>query len=281
MKKFIMGWVFFFSALSAFALPVGNPWDASLLSEGYLTQNGSSWDKWGLFRLRVGFYGDYIFNQHLQVATGSHSTIQQTNIYTNAGYAAVNVCNRFDLFTTLGASHIYITTPSNSLIFTTPLANNLADLETDTAFSWSIGVRATLLEWGCFGIGAEGQYFRTVPRVNYTNFRTLLAQNYPTNYKANFQEWQIGLGAAYRINIYHSASALVPYVAVKWSRSILKLHRAPLVLASGYLWPDLEKERGTGYAIGLTLIGCNKANVTVEGRFVDETAVHVKGQISF
>ncbi|MCB1181716.1 MAG: hypothetical protein KDK55_06845 [Chlamydiia bacterium] len=269
-----------------FSLPVGNPWDASLLCNGIFCEGTCCKDpcdshtKWyDAWNLRVGFYGDYVFERHLQANEyTNHRTIHKTEIYTNAGYVALNFFDRLDIFSTLGATEMLIITGQEPLGGT----GNRITVDTNTDFSWSLGARATLWEYGCLGIGAEVQYFRSRFEINFTKMENSLP-DYSLNGEAvKYHEWQLGLGAAYRINIASNTTALVPYAAVKWNRALVNF-------GNGIFMPDLttltlvnfENDRAWGYAVGVTLVGCRKTGLTVEGRFADEKALHVNAQFRF
>ncbi len=75
MKKIIFTILTILSCGGAYALPVGNPSDASLLYDGLIWE-GHCADMcdpcvtWcDAFSVRIGFYGDYVFNRHMQVDT--------------------------------------------------------------------------------------------------------------------------------------------------------------------------------------------------------------------
>lgn len=289
MKKVFVTLLTLISPLSLYALPVGNPWDASLLTTGVICEGhcaefcdpNVSWcDAWSL---RVGFYGDYVFNRHMEVdRNDDDSSISKVELYTNAAYLALNFYDRFDIFATLGTTNIQLRPQSSA--FGDTFRNTPALVATETDFSWSLGVRATLWECGCLGIGAEAQYFETHPKLNfYTDDFLNEPEYFHEGDRLIYQEWQIGFGVAYRVNISCSATALVPYAAVKWGRALIDMddvrvrvsQELPVTLF------DLETEREWGYAIGLTLVGCDKAGVTVEGRWASEKAVHVNAQFRY
>ena len=265
---------------SAFALPIGNPWEASIMCDGIFREGyyadcrdpSINWcDAWSI---RVGFYGDYVFNLHMKVDGNENPTIHDTEIYTNAAYLAFNLWDRIDLFGTLGASHLYITTPRQPFVVVTN--NKWFLIETETDFSWSIGLRGTIWECGCFALGGETQYFQTRPDINFV--RAEDSDSEYINEILKYSEWQIGIGAAYRINIASCSTALIPYLGVKWNRAWIDMGDFSFIFTR---FLDLKKDRNFGYSVGVTLLGCNKGSVTVEGRFVNEKAVYVNGQFRF
>lgn len=276
------------TAGSAFALPVGNPSDASLLCNGLFWEGnncGDACDPCGSwldsFSFRFGFYGDYVFERHLNfrapgAAAAARRRIEHAQLNTNAGYLAVNIMNRFDIFATLGVTRLSIDTNAASFLLA---SGPRLELETRSDFSWSIGGRLTLWECGCTALGLEGQYFSWRPNLDRVTVGAITSV-YPNGPHINWQEWQVGLGISHRINI------LVPYVAVKYSRAFTNLRGTsdPLLTA---LVPALgedsrfRSDKHWGYAVGVTLVDCGKMSVTAEGRFADEKALHVNAQIRF
>ncbi|MCC5831545.1 MAG: hypothetical protein JJU12_00680 [Chlamydiales bacterium] len=271
-----------------FALPVGNPWDASLLSEGIIWDGHCSdssnpcanWcDAWSI---RFGFYGDYVFERYLRVdERGNDTTIHRTELYTNAGYLALNFYDRIDLFGTLGTTNISFRTPRSA--FSSAVTENDDILfETETYFSWSAGVRGTIWQCKCFEVGAEAQYFYTRPKLNFVRAENHDPQYGRTGDRIVYHEWQAGLGAAYRYTIPSCESSLVPYIALKWSRAFLNSgHLLYEEGANSVQILNLTNNRHIGCAIGITLVGAKKASITVEGRFLDERAVHANAQFRF
>lgn len=288
MKRLVVTMLTVLTCGAAYALPVGNPSEASLLCDGLIWEGhcGDPCDPcltWcDAFSFRVGFYGDYVFNRHLKVRNdllipgNNGRKIEHAEIYTNAGYIAANLWDRIDVFTTLGATNAYLRT--NDVIFNPATRNGVLEVETTTSFSWSVGGRATLWECGCTSLGIEGQYFRTKPRIrritDFTGSAVGTQSVYPDDsLSARYQEWQVGLGVSHRIHMF------VPYIAVKWAGCRTNVLGSFETLPSDAL--SLRNDKRWGYAVGVSLVDCEKAALTVEGRFADEKAVYVNGQIRF
>jgi len=270
---------------ATYALPVGNPSDASLLCDGLLWEGhcGNPCDPclgWSdAFSIRFGFYGDYVFNRHLRNDNKSYrKQIEHSQLFTNAGLITANFWDRLDIFTALGATNLFIDTNASAYADTAFTGARVV-IDTETDFSWSLGARGTIWECGCTTLGAEFQYFETKPHVS----RVTIASTdsiYPSNVDAKYREWQFGVGLAHRINIF------VPYVAVKWSRVRLNFDRAtfpfttPIDAGTAILYKE-ENKKDWGYAVGVSLVDCEKASLTIEGRFAGEKALYVNGQVRF
>lgn len=300
MKKLVATILTVLSCGAAYALPIGNPSEASLFLNGLCWDTPCcdpcdpcfSWcDAWSI---RLGFYGDYVFNRHLEVREGDDdddtegSDIDETSFFTNAGYIALNICDRVDVFTTLGASKLHIRTDAKSFGSTTSLES---ELFFETKFSWSIGARATLWECDCFAIGVEGQYLRSTPDLDsFLNYDTGTLTYFNDGdddgpNSSRYQEWQVGLGISYRFATSCPTLAMIPYVGVKWAWSRVDFHDNNdftfIEDGESLTVHRLRAKKLWGYAVGMTFTLCDMIGVNVEGRFGDEKAVAVLGQFRF
>ncbi|MCB1181683.1 MAG: hypothetical protein KDK55_06675 [Chlamydiia bacterium] len=270
---------------NAFALPIGNPAEASIYKNGiYWGYNDPCADLCDSFSFRLGFYGDYVFNRNLQISgagiRGNGDAIRNTEIFTNASYMAVNFCDRVDLFGTLGASQLEINTNEISWVFN---GHREGTLLTDTTFSWSIGGHASLYEWGCFTLGIEGQYFQFKPDL--THYINCDGSNeFTVNNQLKYDEWQVGLGLAYEYYVCDPKFSMIPYVGVKWSGCHLNTDNfrfTPTGSMEEFCISGLKNNKHWGWALGLTFSMCDLIGVTAEGRFADEKAFHIRGQMRF
>ena len=264
----------------AIALPLGNPIDASLYRRGWLSN-----DENFPLSLRLGYSADHVFNRRLEVERAGSPDIRRTILNTDAGFVAVNWCDRLDLFATLGASNFRIDTPTSAFSTFTNLiqdANVDLDIASSTDFSWSIGGRGTL--FGCYGfiVGIEGAYFSMSPDLDFVKQENLDIA-YATDVTTRYSEWQVGTGIAYPISCYKE-SAFVPYLGIKFAHASLDMDQAVFTIApvgNVVTLFDAESQLLVGFPIGATITLAEMIGVTVEGRFGDEQAIYVNGQFRF
>jgi len=293
MKKIFSLLLISMSAGGLFALSMGNPTEASLYSQGLWCNSGGcsdpcdpcfNWcDAWSV---RLGFRGDYVFNRHLKsndFQPVSSSTVDRAEISTNAAYLVLNICDRVDVFATLGATSIFIREDSASILPDT-VGAGIGTLHFATDFSWSVGGRATLWECGCFGIGLEGEYFSTHPELNFLNIASFI---FNRKGSTHYKEWQVGLGASYLLCLGCPNICLVPYTGVTWSGCTLDEFIAQSIVTfnGGVSQPAriaaLENQKLWSYVIGTSLTFCDSFGLNLEGRFAAEKAVSVTGQFRF
>ena len=274
MKKLLLLSLLLVSPL--FALPVGNPMDASLYSNGLVwgdcCKNNCcdpcdpcfSWcDAWSF---RLGFYGDYVYNRHLKRTSGGLKSLNDAELYTNAALLVLNICDRFDVFSTLGESQISLLGERRSFSNSSN-PRRYKSIESKTRFSWSVGGRLTIWNCDCFYFGAEGQYFSTNPGISWSELSSTISYD---SGMLHYREWQAAIGASYLMKVGCSGVSLVPYTAVTWSGA--KLHNGGDRFHNDKLW---------AWSLGTTIAFCDAFGMTVEGRWGSEKALHINGQFRF
>lgn len=292
MKKIFPIILSLLSASAVYALPVGNPIDASLYTDGiFWCNNYDECDPCpslcSSFSMRIGFWGDYVFDRHMETdkpgntATRSfqnNSTIQKFSIYKNQGVLVFNWADWWDIWGLVGAANFSQISPALDL----GNVRGTTIMLYSPTISYGAGSRMTLWNCGCFGLGIEGQYFGAQPKLNSYEFVIDGITNYVTGAKAStYTEWQVGLGASYRVEGY--GNSLVPYIAVKFAGATLTQNNTAYASSTGDILTqgNLCNQKSTGFAVGMTATSADKVGITVEGRFADETAVFVNGQIRF
>ncbi|MCH9627291.1 MAG: Major outer membrane porin [Chlamydiales bacterium] len=284
MKKYLLLLLLLCSPLVA--LPIGNPMDATLYSNGlfcgdcyeesYCDPCDPCFNWCDAWNFRIGFYGDYVFNRHMELKNRDGAKIDDFELFTNALYLAVNVCDRLDVFATLGATSLNL--KSNPGVWNNAIRTALFELQTETDFSWSVGGRLTLWSCDCFFFGLEGQYFYTKPDLHYAvASNNVLA--YPSNISLKYSEWQVGLGVSYLVRVGCSGVSAIPYMGLKWAGSCGDFNNG--LISTDITMLDIENSKLWGYGIGMTLLFCDALSMTVEGRFGDEKALYVNGQFRF
>lgn len=280
------------------ALPVGNPLDASNLCTGIFWDETccnpcGSYEHWcQAWNLRIGYYGDFVFNRRLEVnRTEFDATIRKTQLFTNAAYLAVNLCNRFDVFSTFGSSKLYLETPATAFPQNGTYNNSTLHIELDGKFSWSLGARATIWECGCFGFGAEAQYFSYKSDIKYA-YIGAGEPAYVEDAGVRFREYQVGVGATYKIPICDCKTFVVPYAAIKWDHAkmnfgnfivttVTRDQAQEIIFTTTSTLVSLVSQNDFGWVVGATLVGCCKWSITAEARFFGETACHINSQLRF
>lgn len=299
MKKFVLTVLTVLTCGALQALPAGNPADSSLYTNSFwfgdsccdpcdpcdsfdLCGDWCDWSNWcGWFDLRLGFYGDYVFNRHLEAkgnnGTNNSGDIQTTTLFTNAGLIVLNFCDWIDAFATVGVTNFHIRTENSVWTDVSPV---MSELGFSPTMSYSGGLRATIWQCDCFYVGAMGQYFYSSTDLDwYLAYDTGALTYFNENRSANYQEWQVAIGMAYRFE--NCANfAFIPYANVEVSGVNWNLRKTFTATQTQTL-QSLQEKKVVGWSLGLTALLCDLIGVTVEGRWANEKAVHVNGQLSF
>lgn len=276
MKKISITLLGLLACGAAHALPMGNPADPSLLTDGIYSfcdayddcNPCSSWLS-GV-SLRVGYQGDFVFNRKLKLHNGT--TLTRARIMTNAGLIFLNFCDRLDVYGQLGATNIDLEGDGNAFSFSS--GTSRLEVATETDFSWAVGAKAVLVEWCDFVLGADGRYFATSPHLR----REVLSgfETFHDSATLDYTEWQVALGLSYRVD-----DMFVPYVAVAWA--VPRVKRAGILpsFEGDYVNGPYKEQHYFGYLLGLTIVDCDKLSITGEVRLIDETAASVNAQVRF
>lgn len=289
MKKFVLTVLTVLTCGALQALPVMNPADASLYTNNFWWGDSCydpcdpcdpcGWFDW--IDLRLGYYGDFVFNRHLEARTGGSDggDIQRTTINTNAGLIVLNFCDWIDVFGTIGVSNFEIRTENSVFNVLSPV---MTKVDFSPAMSYSVGLRATIWQCDCFYLGAEAQYFYSDPDLNwYMPYSTGALTYFNTNRSKTYQEWQVGIGAAY---VFENCAnfAFIPYAAIQVAGVNWDVGDTSFVISSvTHTLEDLQSKKVVGWTLGMTALLCDLIGVTVEGRWANEKAIHVNGQLSF
>jgi len=265
------------------ALPLNNPEISSLTCDGVFFNSdcGTPMLTCDTLSVRIGYYGDFIFNNYMKVGNDDRGSIRLSRIYTNGGEIDFNFWNRIEAFGVLGVSNIVIQAPiSNFAVVGSPV-NSLLCIESTSDFAWSVGLRGTLCQCGRLAFGVEGQYYRTTPDINYIadNFNT--TSNYVNGVDLTYSSWQVALGATYEICL-TSCFSFLPYASIAGSGGWIDMNDKRVLLTEQNTTIelfDLEKERNFGYGFGGTLVGGERIMITAEGRFAYEKALFISVQM--
>lgn len=278
-----MKWIpFFLISLPLFGLPIQNPSEPAMHTlgafRGCIDPCASFTEAWSL---RVGFYGDYVFDRYCERQSGD-GDVHKSSLFTNAGIVVFNLCDRFELFGTFGATEIFLHTPGRTFDLQGSTASNqFIEVETESDLSWSAGVRALLFCWRALSFGVEGQYFDAHPKLNSVRQEGEDPFYLGSGYTLKYSEWQIGAALSYTLCLCQGSVELIPYGGIKWSHVRIDQGEALVTVSAtdSLMLVDLESRKDFGFAFGATLVGCSQASLTAEGRFGDEKALGVFAQI--
>lgn len=256
-KLFVLLASFIFNSL--IALPIGNT---------------------GTMDSQAGFWGNYVFNRRLML-THSDSEVPKTEIYTNGGLLSYAPTERLQVDIGLGATDFKFNTHLSKISLEN-LGNENIFIDTETSFSYSLGLRALAFTLRNINVGVQAEYFSARPKVNTLTDQVFDQILHPDS-RLKYQELQLGCAISYPLKVIDFAT-LIPYAGIKFS-NVHATFSDTLVSISGVDVPfsnlDLKQDRVIGYAIGATLFNSRTWNFTAEGRFADEMAFSLMTNLIF
>lgn len=254
---------FLLSVTAAYATPVGNIATPSLLKKGLIIKDEQS--QYGVI---AGAEVDLDWDRNLK------NQDEDTEYYFYGGKIGILLMDRFIPYTVLGAAE------AKKQRF--KVGSDKVEWKTDYDFVWAVGGTALIystqpgqLGEGVLSFGVDGRYRQSHLKIdavelNGTNYDHDSASL--TNSKYELEEWQIAGELAYQYK------QIVPYFGVKYSDAT---GEAKATIAGTSYKNDFEGEDNVGIFVGgdIVINDCFTANV--EGRFIDETALSIAGNLRF
>jgi len=254
---------FLFAILKTFSAPVGNTAAPALIREGFLIPS-SSW-----VNFRVGYEGDFVGNGNLKQVVEGIGPVDTFQQYTNSGTVTLNILERLDLYGIIGSSRVMTDWRIERGTKITRF-----QLETFYHFLYGLGARGIVYEWDKLCIGMGGRY-------SFCNYQPsyLTANAVPVavgEARLKWREWQIDLDLSYHIDLF------TPYLGVKYSNANAKLGTFTTTISgSGVGANEFENKTPVGMVIGCSISNGKYFMLNVEGRFFDEEAVTISGDLRF
>jgi hypothetical protein len=265
MRKFLF---LLLSSTSLFAAPVGNPCGPGLMQSGLLIAN--PWIK-----VTTGYLADYVSNMPLKMTSGGSAdfnpdeSFKHFGLHSQMATFSIVLLQRLETYALLGGSKEHLKWHEEPH---TPLYEALFDFQSSYHFSWAVGARVVLLQWGQTFFSIDGSYF-AVPSSPKSFFKFLNRLHLPLDQEKQqfrLREWQAGAGLSSKFWIF------TPYAGMKYFQAKLHVQSGPDTTALNYR----NKER-LGYFFGLTLSLTSKFLVTGERRLHDEFAYMFSTQAVF
>jgi hypothetical protein len=269
MKKFALVSSLLAASSALFAAPVGNPAFSQLLQEGYFIPNHYWVD------LRLGYEGDFVGDARMKQQEEGSGRVDNYRQDTNSGLVTVNFLDRLDVYTVLGSTRVCA---DWRFIEPGPLTNRVA-METSYHFSWAVGGRGILYEWGNTILGIGGRYNRTCLKPVWMTINGIPMPTAGT--RLHWREWQVDLDISHKIDLF------IPYIGIKYSNAhtkvgTFKMGAVPIAISnSGSGALHMTNRTPVGLVIGCALTTGKFFMLNIEGRLIDEEAATIVGDFRF
>jgi opacity protein-like surface antigen len=253
MKKILLllaAFCFIVSGL-VYASPVGNPARPLLANEE--------------MPFSIGADLDFVFNRELD-ASGEDLEIDQLNMY--AARLSYTLEKRAEFYCLLGAANG---------VWKESYAGANLKYETETAFAWGIGATVYLYEFeNGIQLGLDGSYRSSEPDVDsitLNGIRYSIPSGGVSDVNIEYGEWQVALGISKQIDKF------VPYGGIKYSD--VKTSLEATISGTTYSSDDVSSDMIFGIFLGCDYVVHDNISLGIEGRFIDETALNVRGIYRF
>lgn len=257
MKK----WLFAFLLWSPlFALYMGNPAAPTVIDEGFFFSK----ENW--FAVKVGYQRDWLFDRNMKVVARGSGRMDNFEALSDQGVLTFNIIDHIEVYGSAGATRFYAANR--------PTSGVRHEFQTYDQFTWGVGARGTFYEWKGLSFGLDATYQQAHPAIKW-----LTVNGTPVNPDAGsklvYSEWQIGLGAAYQVDIFF------PYLAVKYSNATGHFEYLPPGFLNEGRQFKLKNRRKFGLALGTTLSTGSRLAANVEVRLIDEQAITLAAELEF
>lgn len=220
------------------------------------------------YSIRAGYMSDYLYEQSYSEefhTPGEPIPTSKSSICTNAGTLTFNFKNRLDLTAILGTAQLQID----------------QEVYTESQFAWGIGSKCVLFRIGEIAFGCDVKYFASEQSPLYF-LSEGRAYNVVSDFHLSYQELQAAIGLSY------CAKALSPYIHGTYLYSKIDpsprsaVLQIPFYDSSTIIIPHpIVAKRRWGIALGATLLGCEKASLTIESRLFNQNAINISGELRF
>jgi len=264
LKNFFAIFVLFISYLQA--TYVGNIASPAILEKGLFSEE----DPW--IKVQTGYLADFVSDKKLisestTVDFGDKKRVNNFEIISNMGNISVTFRERLELYGNLGQSSAKILWFANSPNDIFPEGKFL-NIETENHFSWIVGAKVILLQFGKTYFGTDFSYFR-IPTTKRSIFY-LNEEPTPFNTKPQFfslREWHLAFGLA------SSMGMFTPYLGAKYLITRIRFKSDSTF--------TLKNRLNIGYFLGTSISVHQKFFLNAEARFYDELAYSVSGSAAF
>lgn len=254
-------------AASLQASGVGNPAFPRLIQKGYFIPESKG------VSVRSGYEGDFVGDARLEQEKEGSGRVDCFSQSTNAGTVTLNLANRFDLYTALGASQ-FCASWRFEILENNALAIHRAELETLTQFLWGLGARAILFETETLTIGAGGRY--SFCQAEPVTLAIDAINQAVAGSTCRWNEWQLDLDFAFQIDLF------TPYLGVTYSFAQVWVgpFSTPISMNDSGV-NHFETRQPVGAVLGCSISAGKYFFLNVEARLISQEAVTISGDIRF
>ncbi len=201
----------------------------------------------------ASYIGEYCFSKKMQWQDGPFAKVNESKYFLQMGEVSFNFINRLEPYFALGVSSFDIEDNRGPL--------GKVDLETKNNFTWKVGSRVCLLYFKKLALGLDASFLKTNSHVDVLKINKIKVKK-PKNF--SYDQWQVSMGITYPLQWFH------PYVGLSYQSFRSKIQNL-----------ELEPKNHMGPYVGFTINQNKLGSLSIEGRFVNETAITLDAKLRF
>jgi len=258
MKK----WLFFLLLSHAIGTAyLGNPTLTETTDKGFFLSKENG------LEIKTGYQREWVFNRNMQtISKTSKQTMNHFTLISDQGVLSCTFINHLEIYGSAGTSHISTAHYSTQNVYNEYASHN--------QFIWGMGARYLFTTWKDVSLGISLFYEYTHPMIQWIKINAL-----PTSFKTKaniiYYEWQIGLGASYRIHLFS------PYVMIKYSNAMAHFRHLPKDLYPHTHRFKAINRRHFGLACGLSCSTSSPFSINIETHIIDEYSITLTTNMKF
>jgi hypothetical protein len=239
----------------------GSPEIPEMIDEGFF------YSKENPFSLRLGYQRDYTFNAKMKPNSIYNSNFNEFNSLMDQGVVTFTLFDLYEAYAGLGAVDFNIQQqlPNSGIV----------NYITNQEFTFGVGGRFIIFQYDAFVFGVNGNYQYASPKVTsiVKNGMPLLTQD---DSRILVHGWQIGLSAAYHVDIFS------PYIGVKYLYEVAHFENIPSGVVSTFDTDFKATNRNpVGLFLGVLISSGRNFSVGIESRMIDESAATLTLDLKF
>ncbi len=253
-------------------MPVLNPAEPAYVTQGLVLPCCD-----GLFGVKFGYRGDFVYA--LKLKGDNRESHRSFRLSANEGVLTINFARMIDLYGFLGSANYSL--EGQKLRGQNVQRKAFVEFASSSNLITGIGLKAILWE-GNIGVGGRTyltfdyayEYMSSTP-FRYLKVENTTVINPGIGYK--FHEGQAAL------TLGHKIKKLLPYFSVVWADGRIN-PGGNRTFSSGtnqVRFDSIKSYKNVGFAIGAAYLDDCRMSLTAEGRFVNEIAFTIAGNLKF
>ena len=257
------------AACALSASPVGNPASPNMHRDADAQGQGE-------LSVRAGYLGDFVSGRKLKAKKRDNNESELTKGFDNMKRtfngveATVNVNDTIDVIGRLGyAGHEVKGSKESNLL-----------LKTKPGMSYGIGVRAAVYQVDNTSVAVHGFYSQdnsSVDKIRYAAGGPPELTGVKKTHGVKLRDKTFAVG----VTVSQKMENFAPYIGLQYVSNAISYSKPKVDGASDLSLESRKNRKNVGAVVGVSVLHNDRASLNLEGRFINEQAVGLTGQVRF